>query len=37
MAALALLQKFNVWLEATVSVHPDGNMIITEQTKLKSY
>ena len=37
MQALALLQKFNVWLEATVSVNPDGNMIITEHTKLKSY
>ena len=37
MQALTLLQKFNVWLEASVSVNPDGHMIITDQTKLKLY
>ena len=37
MQALSLLQKFNVWLEATVSVNPDGHMIVTDQTKLKAY
>ena len=37
MQALALMQKFNVWLDAAVSVNPDGHMVITDQTKLKVY
>jgi len=32
MAALTMMQKFNVWLEASISVNPDGHMIITNDT-----
>ena len=37
MQALELLKKFNVWLEATVSVNTDGYMIVTDQTRLKAF
>ena len=36
--ALQSLYKFNVWLEAVVSVSANGHMIITNNnTKLKAY
>lgn len=37
MQALTLLQRFNVWLDATVSVNPDGHMIVTDATQIKTY
>lgn len=37
MQALDLLKRFNVWLEATVSVNTDGYMLITEHTRLKAF
>ena len=38
MQALTTLQRFNVWLEAIVSLGPDGRMIVTnESTQLKTY
>lgn len=37
MTALSHLLKFNVYLEASVSVSPDGHMFITNDTQLKSY
>lgn len=37
MQALAMLQRFNVWLDATVSVNPDGHMIVTDATQIKTY
>ena len=38
MQALVRLQKFNVWMEALVSVGPDGHMIVaSSHTKLKAY
>ena len=37
MDTLNLMQKFNVWLEASVSTTKDGMIKITDKTKLKSY
>lgn len=37
MGALTHLMKFNVYLEASVSVSPDGHMFITSDTQLKAY
>ena len=37
MDSINLMQKFNVWLEASVSVTKDGSIKITEETKLKVY
>ena len=37
MAALDHLTKFNVYLEASVQVSPDGHMFITNDTHLKAY
>lgn len=37
MQALTMLQRFNVWLDATVSVNPDGHMIVTDATQIKTY
>ena len=37
MEALKTLQRFNVWLEAAVTLSPDGLIRIHEATQLKSY
>ena len=37
LEALRTLQRFNVWLEAAVTISPDGLVRIHESTKLKSY
>ena len=37
LTVLQRLQKFNVWLDAIVSVSPGGHMIITSHTQLKAY
>lgn len=35
--SLKLLQRFNVWLEATVKVNGDGVILITNHTQLKEF
>ena len=37
MDTLNLMQKFNVWVEASVNVQKDGYIKITEDTRLKIY
>jgi hypothetical protein len=34
---LDLLQKFNVWLEATVKINQDGLIMISDETQLKEF
>jgi len=35
--ALKLLQRFNVWVEATVKDGADGVIMVTGHTQLKNY
>lgn len=35
--SLKLLQRFNVWLEASVKVNRDGVILVTEHTQLKEF
>lgn len=35
--ALKLLQRFNVWVEATVKASADGVIMVTQHTQLKEY
>lgn len=35
--ALKLLQRFNVWVEATVKAGADGVIMVTGHTQLKNY
>ena len=35
--SLKLLQRFNVWMEATVKVNGDDVILITEHTQLKEF
>lgn len=35
--SLKLLQRFNVWVEATVKVNGDGVILVTEHTQLKEF
>lgn len=35
--AIKLLQRFNVWVEATVKAGADGAIIVTGHTQLKEY
>lgn len=35
--ALKLLQRFNVWVEATVKASADGVIMVTQHTQLKEF
>ena len=36
-AAFTTLERFNVWVEATVRIAHDGSLLITRETTLKEY
>lgn len=37
LSVFSLLEKFNVWLEASVVIAADGSLLVTKETSLKEY